>query len=146
MSCLLAEAYPWIDAIYLFGSRARGDARAGSDVDLAVLPAEGAAPEDRVAAEAELARFVEEHLRLPVDVVLLRRELSPALLFDIFRVETILFARDWEQAHLLACRARAEYRDLLPRRVRALARLRREVEERADALNRPGAGAAPAPE
>ena len=36
-------------------------------------------------------------------------------LFDLFRVETILFARDLEQAHLVACRARAEYRDELPR-------------------------------
>jgi hypothetical protein len=105
-------------------------------VDLAVLPSEGQAPADRIDAEAELARFVEDRLNLPVDVILIRRDLSPTLLFDIFRVETILFARDWERAHRVACQARAEYRDLLPRLERAFAQLRRRIEERADALTR----------
>lgn len=135
VAALLADAYPWVAAVYLFGSQARGDARPGSDVDLAVLPSEGEVPEDRIDAEADLARFVEDRLALKVDVVLIRRELSPTLLFDIFRIETILFARDWEQAHRVACQARAEYRDLLPRLERAFARVKRRIEERADALN-----------
>ena len=90
---------------------------------------------DRVAAEAELARFAEDRLNVPVDVVLIRRDLSPGLLFDIFSVETILYARDPERAHRVACQARAEYRDLLPRLERAFRRVQREIEELADALN-----------
>jgi predicted nucleotidyltransferase len=89
----MADAYPWVEAVYLFGSRARGGARPSSDIDLAVLPCPTQAPADRIAAEAELARFAEDRLEVPVDVVLIRRDLSPGLLFDIFSVETILFAR-----------------------------------------------------
>lgn len=131
----MAAAHPWIDAVYLFGSWAKGCARPSSDIDLAILPSPTDPPADRVAAEAELARFVEDRLGVPVDVVLLRRELSPGLLFDIFSVETILYARDPERAHRIACQARAEYRDLLPRLERAFRRVQRHIEELADALN-----------
>jgi hypothetical protein len=71
---------------------------------------------------------------------MIRRDLSPGLLFDIFSVETILHARDPELAHRLACQARAEYRDVLPRLDRAFAHMRRQIEERADALNGTRAG------
>jgi predicted nucleotidyltransferase len=133
----MAAAHPWVEAVYLFGSRARGCARPGSDVDLAVLPHRSGPPIDRIAAEAELARFAEDRLGIPVDVVLIRRDLSPGLLFDIFSVETILYACDPEAAHRAACQARAEYRDLRPRLERAFARVRQQIEERANALNRP---------
>ena len=133
----MAAAHPWVEAVYLFGSRARGDARPGSDVDLAVLPGSSGPPEDRLGVEAELARFAEDRLGVPVDVVLIRRELSPALLFDIFSVETILYALDWEAAHRVACQARAEYRDERPRMERAFERTRRQIEDLANALNRP---------
>src|SRR2546426_1749834 len=115
----MAAAHPWLESVYLFGSRARGDARPGSDVDLAVLPRASSPPLDRITVEAELARFAEDQLGVPVDVVLIRRELSPGLLFDIFSIETILYARDPEVAHRVACQARAEYRDERPRLERA---------------------------
>jgi hypothetical protein len=51
-------------------------------------------------------------------------------------VETLLYARDPERAHHIACQARAEYRDLLPRLERSFRRVKREIEERADALDR----------
>ena len=132
----MAAVHPWVEAVYLFGSRARGDGRPSSDVDLAVLPGPSGPPVDRLAAEAELARFAEDRLGAPVDVVLIRRELSPALLFDIFSVETILYAGDWETAHRVACQARAEYRDLRPRLERAFQRTRPQIEDLANALNR----------
>ena|SRR5438552_2785499 len=132
----MAAAHPWVEAVYLFGSRARGDARPGSDVDLAVLPRPSNPPLDRITAEAGLARFAEDQLGVPVDVVLIRRELSLGLLFDIFSVETILYARDPEVAHRVACQARAEYRDERPRLERAFERVRRQIEEIANALNR----------
>ncbi len=142
----LAEAHPGVEAVYLFGSRARGKARPGSDLDLAVLLAAGYPPghppkvgrgraPERLLLQQDLARFVEDWLGLPVDVVVLHPDLPPGLLFDIFRVETILFARDPDRAHLVACRARAEYRDLLPRLERQLARTRQRLKEHADALD-----------
>jgi predicted nucleotidyltransferase len=132
----IAAAFPWVDAVYLFGSRARGRTHPGSDADLAVLAGTGEEPEDRILAEADVACFAEDRLGLPVDVVFIRRDLSPGLLFDIFRVQTILYARDWERAHRVACQARAEYRDLRPRLDRIFARVRREIKEHADALKR----------
>jgi len=130
----LAQTYASVDAVYLFGSRARGEVRPGSDLDLAVLLS--APPPDRVVLEAEMARFLEDRFGLPVDVLVLRPELSPGLLFDVFRVERVLFARDAERAHRFACRARAEYRDLYPRLQRQFEHLRRQLKEDADALNR----------
>jgi predicted nucleotidyltransferase len=133
----LSAAYPWVEAVYLFGSRARGCPRPGSEVDLAVLPCLSVSLPDRRLAEAKVARFVEDRLGLPVDMVLVHCDLSPGLLFDIFSVETVLHARDEERAHRVACQARAEYRELRPRRERGFARLRQQIEERADALKRP---------
>jgi predicted nucleotidyltransferase len=132
----MAAAFPWVDAVYLFGSRARGRPHPGSDADLAVLARGGEEPEDFIAAQAELAYFAEDRLGLPVDVVLIRRDLSPGLLFDIFRVETILHALDWDRAHRVACQARAEYRELRPRLDRIMARVRQQIKEHADALKR----------
>jgi predicted nucleotidyltransferase len=132
----LAAAFPWIEAVYLFGARARGRARPSSDTDLAVLPGASECPDDRVMAEIDLARFAEDRLAMPVDVVLIRRDLSPGLLFDIFAVETILYARDWERAHHVACQARAEYRDLRPRLDRIFDREYRRIMERANTFGR----------
>lgn len=130
----MAAARPWIDAVFLFGSRARGRVHPGSDIDLAVLPLSSCVIEDRLSVEAAMARLAEERTGVPTDVVLVRRELSPSLLFEIFLVETILYARDRERAHEVACRARAEYRDLRPRLERSFEWTRRAIVERARAL------------
>jgi hypothetical protein len=132
----LATAHSSVEAVFLFGSRARGAVRTSSDLDLAVLLQNPAPDADRLRLQAELARSVEDRVGLPVDVVLVDRRLAPGLLFDIFAIETILFARNYERAHEVACRARAEYRDALPRLDRSFARVRRRIEERAHALNR----------
>jgi predicted nucleotidyltransferase len=132
----LAAAHPSVEAVFLFGSRARGTTHAGSDLDLAVLVRKSAADANRWCVRAELARFMEDRLDLPVDVVLIDRNLAPGMLFDVFAIETILYARDYERAHQAACRARAEYRDVLSRLDRSFARVRRRIQERADAVNR----------
>jgi predicted nucleotidyltransferase len=64
----LLEAIPDAIAVYLFGSRARGDAHAKSDVDLAVL---GRSPLDPV-ARFELQEGIADRLRASVDLVDLR--------------------------------------------------------------------------
>lgn len=131
----IATAFPWVDAVYLFGSRARDRTHAGSDADLAILARTGEEPQDWISAEQSIGHFAEDRLGLPVDAVLIRRELQPGLLFEMFRVETILFARDRELAREVAAQARAEYRDLLPRLDRIHARVRRRIKELSHELN-----------
>jgi predicted nucleotidyltransferase len=103
----LAAAFPGVEAVYLFGSRARGQASAASDVDVAVRLERPALVTERIGTQEEMARFLEKRLHAPVDVVLLHADLSPGLLFDIFVIETILYARDKERAHRVAGRARS---------------------------------------
>jgi len=65
---VILAADPDAVAVYLFGSRARGDARAESDMDLAVL---SSAPFDPVAC-FDLQERIAERLRASVDLVDLR--------------------------------------------------------------------------
>ncbi|HET6386881.1 MAG TPA: nucleotidyltransferase domain-containing protein [Armatimonadota bacterium] len=132
----MAEAEPRIDAVYLFGSHATGTVRATSDVDLAVLLDPSRGLEDHLRIQFLLEEAAEDRLGLPVDVIVLRWDLSPSLLFEIFGKETILFARDRNRAHRVACRARAEYRHELPRLERARKNLLRRLEGWADAVGR----------
>src|SRR5947209_14200372 len=79
----LAAARPDVEAVYLFGSRARGQPHPGSDVDVAVLTQPRVPLAERVSTQTALARFLEDRLRVPVDAVLVHPDLSPGLLFDI---------------------------------------------------------------
>ena len=124
----MAGADSRVDAVYLFGSHAAGVVRPTSDVDFALLLDSAAADGDYLSIQYLLEEVAEERLGLPVDVVILRWDLSPPLLFDIFRRETILFARDLSRAHNVACRARAEYREELPRLERSWEKLRQRLE------------------
>ncbi|HET9257814.1 MAG TPA: nucleotidyltransferase domain-containing protein [Pseudonocardiaceae bacterium] len=56
---------------YLFGSRAAGGAREGSDTDIAVLPIRGLSAEQRAALRNRVAEIFEPVARTEVDVVLL---------------------------------------------------------------------------
>ncbi|HLE97266.1 MAG TPA: nucleotidyltransferase domain-containing protein [Candidatus Thermoplasmatota archaeon] len=68
-----------------FGSRARGDAQAASDLDLAVEVATGASPLAVLAAEAD----IEKELGISVNLV----ELPNAKLKDVLRREGVPFER-----------------------------------------------------
>ncbi|MFO7743501.1 MAG: nucleotidyltransferase domain-containing protein [Anaerolineae bacterium] len=48
--------YPGVEAVYLFGSQATGQAHPGSDLDLAVVPADGVPGPERLNILADLAR------------------------------------------------------------------------------------------
>lgn len=133
----LAEKFPAIDAVYLFGSRARGETRPYSDIDLAVLLVPEETNPDRVHLEPAMARYVEDELGVDTDVVLVTPDLPLPLQFEMFAVETILFARDYERAHDEACRARARYREELPRLERIYARVHARIQERANAADLP---------
>jgi predicted nucleotidyltransferase len=95
----------------LFGSRARGTAHPGSDVDVAVELARGA-PRDVNAVGALMARLGSAVGR-PVDLVLLD-EAGPSLAYRIFRDGQVIIERD--HAALVARKARAllDYLDFKP--------------------------------
>lgn len=75
----LAERFG-ADAVWIFGSQARGQARPTSDIDIAVLFQKRPTVLERLDLQAELA----EHLRKPVDLVDLDGA-SPVLAMQVLR-------------------------------------------------------------
>jgi predicted nucleotidyltransferase len=99
-------------AVYLFGSRARGDAGEKSDVDLAVLFPR--LPGDPYAATGvAIAAVLESALRLPVDVIVLNSS-PPALVHRVLRDGRVLIDRDPVARIAFEVDARNRYFDLQP--------------------------------
>lgn len=65
-------SYPDLQAVYVFGSRAEGSTRRGSDCDVAVLLPHETARRAGALALSELHQELERRLRLEVDLVNLR--------------------------------------------------------------------------
>ncbi len=86
----VAEQEPWILAVYLFGSRTKGEAHRTSDIDLAVLFDAPRTLGDVVELEDRFARALAPALggRDAVDLVDLRKA-NPFLAFDVIRGERI---------------------------------------------------------
>jgi predicted nucleotidyltransferase len=78
---------PRIQALYLFGSRARGDAHEASDADVGVLFFESQPLWDTLTMEADL----EALLQCPVDLIDLGKA-RPFLALDVLRGERIYCA------------------------------------------------------
>lgn len=99
-------------AAYLFGSAARGEARPGSDVDVAILLRQE--PEATLGGlRADLADTLAEALGRPVDLVVLNR--APAdLIHRVLRDGVLLLDRDSSLRIAFEVRSRNEYFDLLP--------------------------------
>jgi predicted nucleotidyltransferase len=103
-------------AAWLFGSRARGEARADSDVDVAVLfgrPRPTRLEELPVALLAELERAVGRE----VDLVILDGA-DPDLIHRVLRDGVLLAEHDRGARIAFEVRARNEYFDLAPVRER----------------------------
>lgn len=99
-------------AVYLYGSRARGTARTGSDVDLGLLfhkapPSILGGPPDRIADE--LGR----ELRLPVQAVVLNTT-PPDLVHRVLRDGVLIHETDRSARIRFEVARRREYLDLLP--------------------------------
>jgi len=105
---------PEVLEAYLFGSQARGQAQAHSDVDVAVFVDEEKAPRTGWGLDAELATELMRQLGTSqVDVVVLNR--APPLLYHrVLRDGIRLFARDLLATTAREGRALSRYCDYLP--------------------------------
>ena len=108
----LLDRQPGIACAYLFGSVARGEASASSDVDLAVLLEQPAADTLR-GPLARLRLDLEDTLGRPVDLVAMETA-PPDLIHRVLRDGVLLVDRNPNQRIAFEVRARNEYFDLLP--------------------------------
>lgn len=79
-------AYNGVQAVYLFGSQALGRARAGSDIDLAVVPRESAPRPDKLAILGDLAAAGFTN----VDLVFLDTD-DIVLKFEVVRLNDLIY-------------------------------------------------------
>lgn len=107
---------PHVQAAYVYGSTARGEARPDSDLDLALLLAPGARVPDRLGLMARLSRLVQRD----VSVVSLRHA-GLDLIIEVLRDGRLLFTRNemltlaWEAERM------TDYADFNPRRAALVA-------------------------
>ncbi len=100
-------------AVWLFGSRARGEARAGSDLDLAVEPAGPALRERKLDVLTDLVRAGFED----VDLVILDRD-DPVLRYEAIGPNVVVYAApDYDPAEAWV-QALRRYLDTAPLRRR----------------------------
>jgi len=113
---ILAAAFPDSWAIYVYGSFARGDEGAASDLDLAVLLPPRAVIPDKLGLIAELSRKVGRE----VDIVSLR-EANLDLVHDLLRDGRQLLVRREDDVLGWEAERMSDYADFNPRRAEILA-------------------------
>jgi predicted nucleotidyltransferase len=111
---LLGSAPAEVIAVYVYGSRARGDQRPDSDVDLGLLLTAPPRPLLQSAAR-EVEDLVERAERVPVEAVVLNTA-SADLVHRVLRDGVIVLDRDRPARLRFEVRARNEYFDLAPLR------------------------------
>jgi predicted nucleotidyltransferase len=120
---------PDLVAVYLFGSTARDQAHALSDVDVAVLFATELSPADVFARTLDIGVILEEALRQPVDVIALNQA-PPALCFQVLKHGRLLLEQDRTQRCVFVMRALGQYYDAKPyldyHKAQLLSRIREE--------------------
>ncbi len=121
----LLESQPPVRLAYVFGSMARGEARASSDVDIGVVLDATMPPVDL----AELAEKLEGALSRRVDLLDLDRA-SPLLRRELLRDGVLLLCRDEVERAEFESRALAEYLDTQHLRDVQRQYLRERVESR----------------
>lgn len=112
LRALLADEPGTVVAAWLFGSRARGEERPGSDVDLGVLF--DPPPEPRLGNEAHrLEARLEAALGLPVQIVVMASA-PPDLAHRVLRDGVLLVDRAPRARVRFEVRSRNEFFDLQP--------------------------------
>jgi len=101
-----------IACVYLFGSRARGDSKPDSDLDVAVL-FEQTPPATLDGLGLDLAAALQALIELPVDLVVLNRA-APDLVHRVLRDGILVQEANRSARVKFEVRTRAEYFDLLP--------------------------------
>lgn len=108
----LRQAPAAVTAVYLFGSRARSDARSDSDIDVAVLFS-GPGGGGLVGPLSDLSGRLERVLGRTVDLIDLRTA-PPDLVHRVLRDGELLLDRNPDERGAFEVRSRNEYFDLLP--------------------------------
>jgi predicted nucleotidyltransferase len=103
------QEYPGIQAVYVFGSRATGRARAGSDLDLAVVPRHNRVREKRGDILADLARYG----FCDVDLVFLDTD-DIVLKYECVRQNRLVYQTQGFDRGALYSRIVRQYLDFLP--------------------------------
>lgn len=120
---------PDLVAVYLFGSTARNQAHALSDVDVGVLFTGDLSAADLFARTLEIGTILEEAVRRPVDVIALNRA-PPAFCFQVLKYGRLLLEQDRTQRCLFVMRALGRYYDAKPyldhHNAQLLSRIRKE--------------------
>jgi predicted nucleotidyltransferase len=120
---------PDLVALYLFGSMARDQAHALSDVDVGVLFALELSEADVFARTLKIGVTLEHALRRPVDVIALNRA-PPALCFQVLKHGRLLLEQDRTQRCVFVMHALGRYYDAKPyldhHNTRLLSRIREE--------------------
>lgn len=106
---------PEIDFVYLFGSVAKGHARAASDVDVAVHLRSPSTPSGRFDRGLELETRAERALGRPVQVVVLN-DAPLELRFNVLAHGILLSARDDAVRHRFYVDTGRRYYDMAPAR------------------------------
>ena len=107
------DAHPDVIVAYLFGSAARGELRASSDVDVAVLVSADPAGRTLSSLRLSLQSDLHEAAHRPVDLVILNQA-SPDLIHRVLRDGVLLVERDRSARIRFEVSARNEYFDVLP--------------------------------
>ena len=99
-------------AVYLYGSRARGTASSGSDIDIGVL-LKGVPPSRLRSTARTIESDIEKAVPIPSEAVVLNTA-SPDLIHRILREGILLLDRDRAARIRFEIQARNEYFDLAP--------------------------------
>lgn len=103
------QAYPDIQAVYLFGSHAEGRPRPGSDLDLAIVPRHPRIRQQRLAILTDLAY----HGFCNVDLVFLDTD-DIVLKYEVVRLNHLVYqTADFDRGSLYSLVVR-QYLDFLP--------------------------------
>lgn len=112
LTTIIAEVfrrYPDIQAVYLFGSSASGKQRAGSDIDLAVVPENHKARGKKLSILSDLARHGLDH----VDLLFLDTD-DTVLKYEAVRQNKLVYAAPEFDRGALYSKIVREYLDFEP--------------------------------